>query len=97
MGAALLRQVGGGEIDGDVLEGQAEANGVECIADGPTMASTCWPPEMRTCTSTGLASMPTKAKVAICPYMAAPRWAARGEPPLLAQPYWRAREASRTN
>ena len=40
-----------------------------------------WPPEMRTCTSTGLASMPTKATVEICPYMRS-----LAHPELLSQP-----------
>ena len=42
------------------------------LSGRPTMASTCWPELIRTCTSTGLASMPTKATVAIWPYMRRP-------------------------
>ena len=82
--AALLGQVGGREVDRDVLEGQAEADGVQRVAhalaalrhrlvgqadDGEHVLAAA----MRTCTSTGRASMPTKATVAICPYMRSPR------------------------
>ena len=39
------------------------------LSGRPTMTKACRPGVMRTCTSTGRASMPTNASVEICPYM----------------------------
>src|SRR5262249_419657 len=58
------------------------------LSGRPTMAKTCCPPLIRTCTSTAFASMPTNATVEIWPYMAPPT--------LLPQAYYAARGASTT-
>ena len=83
--AAFLRQVGGREIDGDVLIGKPQADRVRALRTrsrlsarppcraGPRRSRKAAAPGVtRTWTSTGRASIPIEASVEIWPYMRSP-------------------------